>query len=127
MNKFLNIAAIFNSIGLFIFGLILFLFLMASTHVNLQDYAQLKYILEVVVFVFGSILLLVKRNHLEKFNWVLFSILLLIVASFFDLYFEVLTVDYSKDVPLVILLLLCLILIINLMLLIFQIRKFLRI
>src|SRR5690606_13843696 len=123
MHKSLNIVAIFNSISLLIIALMLLLFWLASAHVNFKDYSQLKYLFEIVIFIVGAILLLAKRKKLNEFDWVLFLSLILIEASFLDLYFETRSVDYSQDSPFIIFFAVILIFGINLTLLVAQARK----
>ncbi len=123
MNKAIKFAAILNSIALLIIAFMLLLFWLASAHINFKDYHQLKILFEVGVFAVGSILLLIKRNRLDKFNWSLFLALVLIVVSFPDLYFEVRSVDFSKESPPLILILLALVFIASLTFLIDQVRK----
>ncbi|MBX2844081.1 MAG: hypothetical protein KTR26_20100 [Flammeovirgaceae bacterium] len=116
------ISAIYLLLVAFVFGIML----MASSHrVNFQDKAQLKFIIEIVVFVISPIILFMNIEKLNRFNIQVFIILILVNFSVFDIIRELLEeIEISISFMIQLVILYCLALFgVNILLLVSQISS----
>ncbi len=125
MNRVKKVIVILHTIALLLLSTYFLLLLLASGHrVNFDDSSQLKFIIEMVIFSGTAIYLLVKqKNLLQQFDWVAVVLLTLVQVSFLDFYFEVSSVEYDDNVPIIFFILFSLLFVSNLFLIYTQFKN----
>lgn len=101
MNRLPKVIIVLHSIALLLLSAYFLLLLLASGHrINFDDPSQLRFIIEMVIFLVSSIYLLAKRRILvRQFDWVVVVLLTLVQISFLDFYSEVSAVEYEGNAP----------------------------
>ena len=118
-NIIINIHAVF----LLLLSLyLLFLFLASGHRLNFKDFAQIKLLFEILVFLIASIALFFRKRNFLFGNTVLIILLILVQLSFIDFYIEISDVEYGDEKPIIILMLLFIIFVSNLFLIYSQIK-----
>ena len=122
-----SIIANIQAVALLLLSLyLMFLFLASGHGVNFEDVAQVKLLLEILIFfITGIALFFSKRNFLVG-NVTSIVLLILVQLAFIDFYIEISDVEYGNEKPIIILILLFLFFVINLFLIYSQIKAIIR-
>jgi hypothetical protein len=101
VNKLNKAVFVLHSIALLLLSIYFLLLLLASGHrISFDDSSQLKFIMEMVIFLGVGIYLLTKWKSLVlHFDWVAVSLLVMVQLSLLDFYFETSSVEYEDNVP----------------------------
>ncbi len=126
MDRHLKKIVLINTACLMVIALIMMLMWFASGHFNLSDSSQQKLLIEITVFMLGSIVLFLRRMNLHRFDWLTVIMLLLIIAAFFYVYMEIRSVDFESGIPTLLIVFLFIIFCGNLYLLLSQFKKLLK-
>lgn len=103
MNRLSNVIVILHSIALLLLSAYFLLLLLASGHrINFDDSSQLRFIIEMVIFLIGSIYLLARRSFvLQQFDLLGVLLLVFVQISFLDFYSEISAVEYDGSPPVI--------------------------
>lgn len=123
MLRLKNIVINVHAIALLLFFLyLLFLFLASGHRLNPKDFAQMKLLLEILIFFLAAVALFFRKRNFLFGNVVLIVLLILVQLSFIDFFIEISDVEYDDEKPVIILVLLFLLFVSNLFLIYSQIR-----
>ena len=118
-----NVLINIHAIALLLLSLyLLFLFLASGHRLNFEDFAQIKLLLEILIFFIAAVALFFRKRNFLFGNTALVVLLILVQLSFIDFYIEISGVDYGDEKPIVILILLFLLFLSNLFLIYSQIK-----
>lgn len=124
----IKLIVVLQSIALFLLSVYFLLLLLASGHrIDFDDSSQLKFIVEMVIFLTTAIYLLVRGKNLQQqFKWVVVILLILVQLSFLDFYFEILSVEYDNNPPITFFILFSLLFVSNLYLIYLQFKALIK-
>lgn len=118
-----NVVINIHAIALLLLSLYLLFLLLASGHrLNFEDFAQIKLLLEILIFFIAAVALFFRKRNFLVGNTALVVLLILVQLSFIDFYIEISDVEYGDEKPIVILILLFLLFVSNLFLIYSQIK-----
>jgi len=118
-----NIVINVHAIGLLLLSLyFLFLFLVSGHRLNFKDIAQVKLLLEVVIYFLTAVALFFRRRNFLFGDVVLIVLLVLVQVSFIDIYIEISDVDYIDGSLVILYLILFVLFVSNLFLIYSQIK-----
>ena len=118
-----NVLINIHAIALLLLSLyLLFLFLASGHRLNFEDFAQIKLLLEILIFFIAAVALFFRKRNFLFGDTALVVLLILVQLSFIDFYIEISGVDYEDEKPIVILILLFLLFLSNLFLIYSQIK-----
>jgi len=119
-----NVVINIHAIALSILSLyLLFLFLASGHTLNFEDFAQIKLLLEVLIFLIAAVALIFRRRNFLFRNIVLIVLLILVQLAFIDFYIEISDVEYVDEKPVIFFILFSLLFASNLFLIYLQIRS----
>lgn len=118
-----NVVISIHAIALLLLSLyLLFLFLASGHRLNFEDFAQIKLLVEILIFLLAAVALFFRKRNFLFGNTVLIVLLILVQLSFIDFYIEISDVEYENEKPVIILMLLFLLFVNNLFLIYSQIK-----
>lgn len=123
----IKLIVVLQSIALFLLSVYFLLLLLASGHrIDFDDSSQLKFIVEMVIFLTAIYLLVRGKNLQQQFKWVVVILLILVQLSFLDFYFEILSVEYDNNPPITFFILFSLLFVSNLYLIYLQFKALIK-
>ena len=123
MIRLKNIVINIHAVALLLLSLyLLFLFLASGHRLNFEDLAEIKLLLEILIFLITAVSLFFRKRNFLFGNALLIVLLILVQLSFIDFYIEISDVEYGDEKPIMILMLLFLLFVSNLFLIYSQIK-----